>query len=167
MTRASLKLPTLAAVAAGAAAARRTRGRAPGLVALPLFDRLAAESPVAADAEAGQPSLPEQTVDRRRMHPQMFRQFLDGKNLIALSCLSHILSGFAWRRRFLRRRFAGRSFFHSLRRSDVRFQFSASVVVLAESRHFVQVQVEAACERLPEHQNATSKELSMQLLAQF
>jgi hypothetical protein len=30
-----------------------------------------------------------------------------------LSCLSHILGGFAWRRRFLRRRFAGRSFFHS------------------------------------------------------
>ena len=105
----NLRLTILAAAAGGAAAARRTCGLSARLVALPLFDRFAAESPVTADAEAGQPSLPEQAVDRRRMNSQVFRQFLDSKNLIALSCLSH-LGGFAWRRRFLRG-----SFFHSLR----------------------------------------------------
>jgi hypothetical protein len=84
-----------------------------------------------------------------------------------LSCLGHTLGGFARGRRFLRRRFLRRSFFHSLRPSDARCQISASVVVLAESRHFAQVQVEAAYECLQEHQAATRKVLSMLFLEQF
>ena len=81
------------APAARTAAARRTSGRASGLIALPLLDRFAAEAPVAADAEAGQAPLSEQAVNRRWMNPQVFRQFLDGEDLIALSYLSHTLSG--------------------------------------------------------------------------
>jgi hypothetical protein len=99
---------------AGAAAARRASSRSAGLLALPLFDRFTTESPVAADAEPGQASLSEQTVDSRRMNPQMFRQFLDGKNLIARSYLSHTLRGLAWGRCFLRR-----TFFHSRQPEDV------------------------------------------------
>lgn len=108
-------LITLAMATASAATTRRTCGLSTRLVALPLFDRFTAESPVTADAEAGQPSLSEEAVDRRRMNSQVFRQFLDSENLIALSCLSH-LGGFAWRRRFLRG-----SFFHSVRTIDARF----------------------------------------------
>ena len=111
----NLRLTTLAAAASSAAATRWTCGLSTRLVALPLFDRFTAESPVTADAEAGQPSLSEEAVDRRRMNSQVFRQFLDSENLIALSCLSH-LGGFAWRRRFLRG-----SFFHSVRTIDARF----------------------------------------------
>ena len=137
--------------AAGAAAARRTSGRSAGLVALPLFDRFAAEPPVAADAEAGQASLSEQTVDRRRMNPQVFRQFLDGENLIALSCLSHTLGGLAWKRRFLRR-----SFFHSTAVGvDFTLQLPASVVAFAESRCFVRTDRwklrATACESVRRH----------------
>jgi hypothetical protein len=107
------------ATAARAAAARRSCGRPAGLLPLPLFDRFAAEPPVAADAESRQSSLPEQAVNRRRMNPQVFRQFLDGENLIARSYLSHTLRGPGWRRRFLRR-----PFFHSLRPLDARFNFA-------------------------------------------
>ena len=109
--------------AAGAAAARRTSGRPAGLVTLPLFDRFAAEPPVAADAEPRQPSLSEQAVDRRRMNAQVFRQFLDRKNLIALRCLSHTLGGFTGKRRFLRR-----SFLHSTEPLWARFQVTRSSV---------------------------------------
>ena len=115
ISRNDLRLTTLAAAASSAAATRWTCGLSTRLVALPLFDRFTAESPVTADAEAGQPSLSEEAVDRRRMNSQVFRQFLDSENLIALSCLSH-LGGFAWRRRFLRG-----SFFHSVRTIDARF----------------------------------------------
>lgn len=97
----------VSATAAGTAAAatRRTCGRSTGLFALPQFDRLAAKAPVAADAEPRQSSLPEQAIDRRRMNPQMLRQFLDGENLIALSCLRHSLNRLAWGGDFLRRPF--------------------------------------------------------------
>lgn len=80
---------------AAAAAARRASGGAARLGPLPLFDRFAAESPIATDAEPGQASLSKQTVDRCRMNPQVFRQFLDRKNLIALalSHLSHTFGG--------------------------------------------------------------------------
>lgn len=117
------------AAAASAAAARPTSGRAAGLIAFPLFDRFAAEPPVAADAESGQASLPEQPIDGRRMNAEMFRQFLDGENLIALSYLSHTFGGFTWRRPFL----------HSLRplTAQLTMQALSCVVELAESRHFV------------------------------
>jgi hypothetical protein len=97
----------VSATAAGGAAAtaRRTCGRSTGLFALPYLDRLAAEAPVATDAEPRQPSLPEQAVDGRRMNPQVFRQFLDGENLIAGSYLRHALNRLAYRRDFLRRPF--------------------------------------------------------------
>jgi len=81
--------------AAGAAAARRTSSRSAGLLALPLLDRFATESPVAADAEPGQTSLSEQAINRRWMNPQVFRQLFNRKNLIAWSYLSHSLIGFA------------------------------------------------------------------------
>jgi len=105
--------------AAGAAAARRTSGRSAGLVALPLFDRFAAKAPVAADTEAGQASLSQEAVDRRWMNPQVFRQFLDGENLVALRYLSHTLDGLTRRRRFLRR-----PFFHALRPLNTRSHLS-------------------------------------------
>jgi hypothetical protein len=79
--------------AASATAPRRTSGRATGLVSLPLFDRFTTEPPIAADTEPRQASLSEQPVDRGRMNAKVFRQFLDGEDLIALSYLSHTLSG--------------------------------------------------------------------------
>ena len=112
---------SLLATAAGAAAARRASGSAARLVRLPLFDRFAAESPIATDAEPGQASLSEQAVYRCRMNAQVFRQFLDCKNLIALSHLSHTLGGPSQGRHLLRR-----AFFHSWRPArGARFQFAS------------------------------------------
>ena len=105
ISRNDLRLTTLAAAASSAAATRWTCGLSTRLVALPLFDRFTAESPVTADAEAGQPSLSEEAVDRRRMDSQVFRQFFDREDLIVFSCLSHILSRLTGKRRFSRRPF--------------------------------------------------------------
>jgi hypothetical protein len=93
-TKARAKVQTcgvsLTAAASGAtgAAAGRYSSRAAGLVALPLFDRFTTEPPIATDAKARQPSLPEQAIDSGRMDAQMLRQFFDREDLV---CLSHTL----------------------------------------------------------------------------
>src|SRR5580658_3816738 len=47
------------------------------LVQAPLIDRFDVEAPVAANLERRQPSAFELPIDRRRMHLQVIRQFLD------------------------------------------------------------------------------------------
>jgi hypothetical protein len=118
-------------------ATRRACGGSSSLLALPLLDRLAAETPVAADAKPRQTPLPEQAVDGGRMYPQVLRQLLDGENLIARRYLGHALAASA-----LRRDLSRRPFLHSLQPPDIELQYwqpTASVVALAESRHFVRV----------------------------
>jgi hypothetical protein len=62
-----------------APAARDRRWRLGRLQPFPLFNRRAIEPPIAPDAKTGQTSLPQEAVNRGRMHAQMLRQFLDGE----------------------------------------------------------------------------------------
>ena len=95
----------LLATAASATPTRRACGGSSSLLALPLFDCLAAETPIAADAKPRQTPLPEQAVDSGRMYSQMLRELLDGENLIARGYLGHALAASALRRRLSRRPF--------------------------------------------------------------
>ena len=104
----------LLATAARASAPGRSRGRSAAcLLALPMLDRLAAEAPVTADAEPGQPPLPEQAVDSSRMDPEVVGQFPDSEYLILRRYLRRALRGLTRRRSFLRR-----PFFHSYQALD-------------------------------------------------
>ena len=61
-------------------ATARRRQLGPGqLRVLPSLDRAAIEAPVTADAKTRQTTLPQEPVDRSRMHPQVVGQFLDGE----------------------------------------------------------------------------------------
>jgi hypothetical protein len=48
-----------------------------------LLDRRAIEAPVAANPKAGQPSLPQQAINRRRMDAQMLRQFFNREDIVS------------------------------------------------------------------------------------
>jgi len=64
-------------------ATARRRQLGPGqLRMLPSLDRAAIEAPVTADAKTRQTTLPQEPVDRSRMHPQVVGQFLDGENIV-------------------------------------------------------------------------------------
>jgi hypothetical protein len=55
-----------------ASAPRHCDGRTRRLSVLPLLDRCAIKTPVAADAKSGEAALPQQTINCRRMDPQVF-----------------------------------------------------------------------------------------------
>ena len=52
------------------------------LSALPLLDRSAVKTPVTANPETREPTLPEQAVDGGRMDAEVFRELLDGEDIV-------------------------------------------------------------------------------------
>jgi hypothetical protein len=65
-----------------AAAASHRHLEADNLSTLPLLDRSAVKAPITANPETREAALPEQTIDRGGMDTEVFRELLDGEDIV-------------------------------------------------------------------------------------